>query len=190
MQPDTATGNSAVTVMLLVFSRASVFFRFSEVNILLVRGYMPHWFRHFRRTLRIPCMWTDGFCKQSNMRFHRGAGQSDTSGIFLIGAAHTAMKGGCLLSETGRDVSARIVSFSPVKRDTKKCTTGTTRHVWIRIAHFYTICCFLQRLDKRGLKKHSPKLDYNCLILWIDACFLRKSKKHAKFAINSLNTQH
>ena len=60
----------------------------------------------------------DGFCKQSNMRFLRGgAGKSDTSGIFLIGAAHTAMKRRYLLSETDRNLSASIVSFCPVKRD-------------------------------------------------------------------------
>ena len=151
---------------------------------------MLHLRCHFRRILRIPCMWTGGFCKQSNMRFHRGAGKSDTSGIFLIGAAHTAMKRRYLLSETGRDVSASIVSFSPVKRDAEKCTTGTTRHAWIRIVHIYTICCFFSDQIKGRWKKHSPKLDYNYLILWIEACFLRKSKKHAKFAINSLNIQH
>ncbi|HFO3598466.1 hypothetical protein, partial [Escherichia coli] len=44
--------------------------------------------------------------------------------------------------------------------------------------------------SKDAEKKHSPKLNYNYLILWIEACFLRKSKKHAKFAINSLNIQH
>lgn len=70
--------------------------------------------------------------------------QGDTSGIFLVSATHTAMKRRYLLSETDRDVSASIVSFSPVKRDAEKRTTGATRHAWIRIAHFYTICCFLQ----------------------------------------------
>ncbi len=74
--------------------------------------------------------------------FTRSSRQSDTSGIFLTGAAHTAMKGGYLLSETDRNLSASIVSFCPVKRDAEKCTTGTTRHAWIRIVHFYTICCF------------------------------------------------
>ncbi len=90
--------------------------------------------------------------------FTGGAGQSDTSGIFLIGAAHTAMKRRYLLSETDRDVSACIIGFSPVKRDAEKCTTGTTRHAWIRIAHFHTTCCFFKRSDKRALKKTFSKI--------------------------------
>ena len=67
--------------------------------------------------------------------FTRSSRQSDTSGIFLTGAAHTAMKGGYLLSETDRNLSASIVSFCPVKRDAEKCTTGTTRHAWIGVIH-------------------------------------------------------
>ena len=90
--------------------------------------------------------------------FTGGADQSDTSGIFLIGAAHTAMKRRYLLSETDRDVSASIIGFSPVKRDAEKCTTSTTRHAWIRIAHFHTICCFFKRSDKRAMKKTFSKI--------------------------------
>lgn len=67
--------------------------------------------------------------------FIGGTSQGDTSGSFLVSAAHTAIQGGYLLSETDRDLSASIVRFSPVKRDAEKSTTGTTRHAWIRIVH-------------------------------------------------------
>ena len=61
-------------------------------------------------------MWTV-FENRAICVFTGGADQSDTSGIFLIGAAHTAMKRRYLLSETDRNLSASIVSFCPVKRD-------------------------------------------------------------------------
>ncbi|MEI1613425.1 hypothetical protein, partial [Escherichia coli] len=48
----------------------------------------------------------------------------------------------------------------------------------------------VRTFPKRVKKKRSPKLDCNCLILWIEACSLLDSKKHAKFAINLLNIKH
>ncbi|ESA75806.1 hypothetical protein HMPREF1589_00778 [Escherichia coli 113290] len=40
-----------------------------------------------------------------------------------------------MFSEPGGNSAASIVGFGPVKRDAEKCTTGTTRHAWIQIAH-------------------------------------------------------
>lgn len=56
-------------------------------------------------------------------------------GVFLIGTAHASVKRGYLFSEPGGNSTASIVGFGPVKRDAEKCTTGTTRHAWIQIAH-------------------------------------------------------
>nr|WP_256734203.1 hypothetical protein [Escherichia marmotae] len=38
--------------------------------------------------------------------------------------------------------AACIISFGPVKRDAEKCTTGTTRQAWIRIAHNSPVLLF------------------------------------------------
>ncbi|GAB0593364.1 hypothetical protein DZ11F43_39900 [Escherichia coli] len=74
-----------------------------------------------------------------------------------------------MFCESGGDGAASIIGFGPVKRDAEKCTTGTTRHAWIQIAHFYTILkfffVFLQRIAKENRKNYSPKLGYNYLIL-------------------------
>ncbi|KNG36891.1 hypothetical protein WR11_15925 [Escherichia coli] len=105
--------------------------------------------------------------------FTGGAGQSDTSGIFLMGAAHTAMKRRYLLSETDRDVSASIIGFSPVKRDAEKCTTGTTRHAWIGIVHKFTTQVLVMLRDNRQyfirkknskMVKNDPKKAWNILL--------------------------
>ena len=40
-----------------------------------------------------------------------------------------------MFSEPGGNGTASIVGFGPVKRDAEKCTTGTTRHAWIQLAH-------------------------------------------------------
>ena len=101
--------------------------------------------------------------------FTEGAGQSDTSGIFLTGAAHTAMKRRYLLSETDRDVSASIIGFSPVKRDAEKCTTGTTRHAWIRIVHTFTTQVLVMLRDIRQYfirKKNSKMVKNNSKKAW------------------------
>ncbi len=67
--------------------------------------------------------------------FARGSCKGNTSGVFLIGTAHASVKRGYLFSEPGGNSTASIVGFGPVKRDAEKCTTGTTRHAWIQIAH-------------------------------------------------------
>ena len=67
--------------------------------------------------------------------FARCSCKGNTSGIFLISTAHASVKRGYLFSEPGGNSTASIVGFGPVKRDAEKCTTGTTRHAWIQIAH-------------------------------------------------------
>ena len=67
--------------------------------------------------------------------FARCSCKGNTSGIFLISTAHASVKRGYLFSEPGGNGTASIVGFGPVKRDAEKCTTGTTRHAWIQIAH-------------------------------------------------------
>lgn len=53
------------------------------------------------------------------------------SALPLIGSAHTAQKRGNRLGQPDRHKTARIVSFRPIKRDTKKRTTGTARQAFI-----------------------------------------------------------
>lgn len=89
----------------------------------------------FSPDMAILCMWTIDFHISCSRHFCRCSCKGNTSGIFLISTAHASVKRGYLFSEPGGNGTASIVGFGPVKRDAEKCTTGTTRHAWIQIAH-------------------------------------------------------
>ena len=67
----------------------------------------------------------------------RLADQGHTARIFLVSALHALMVGRDLFCHRYGDGAASIICFNPVKRDAEKCTTGTTRHTWIRIVHTF-----------------------------------------------------
>ena len=74
--------------------------------------------------------------------FSRRSSQGNTAWILLVSTAHTSVVRGYLLSQMSRYGAACIISFGPVKRDAEKCTTGTTRHAWIQIAHNSPVLLF------------------------------------------------
>ena len=51
--------------------------------------------------------------------------------LALVGAAHAAKKRADRLRQFSRDQTPGIIGFRPVKRDTKKRTTGTARQAFI-----------------------------------------------------------
>ena len=61
--------------------------------------------------------------------------QGDTARIFLVSARHASMVWRDLFCHRYGDGAVSIICFSPVKGYAEKCTTGTTRHAWIQIAH-------------------------------------------------------
>ena len=69
-------------------------------------------------------------------RFARRSLKGDAAAGLMVCTAHTAQKRVDLLGEMRGDNAARIIAFTPVKRDTKKGAAGATRHARIYIAHF------------------------------------------------------
>jgi len=79
-------------------------------------------------------MWTIDFYISCSRHFCPGFLQGQYIGGFSDWYRSCIGEKG-IFSEPGGNSTASIVGFGPVKRDAEKCTTGTTRHAWIQIAH-------------------------------------------------------